>query len=72
MTPGASRDPALVRLAVVGVAILGLVLVTHALHLRFGDLALNALLLTQGLPPEKRPRLRLNGAAPNQFWRFVP
>jgi len=30
------------------------------------------LLLSQGLPPAKRPRLRAAGIAPNKFWRFVP
>ena len=30
------------------------------------------LLLTQGLPPSQRPRLRPVGEIPNQFWRFAP
>jgi esterase/lipase superfamily enzyme len=30
------------------------------------------LVLTQGLPPAERPRLRPAGEAPDQFWRFVP
>jgi esterase/lipase superfamily enzyme len=29
------------------------------------------LVLTQGLPPAKRPRLKPEGIAPNQFWRFA-
>jgi esterase/lipase superfamily enzyme len=29
------------------------------------------LLITQGLPPPQRPRLRAAGTAPNQFWRFT-
>jgi esterase/lipase superfamily enzyme len=29
------------------------------------------LLLTQGLPPTNRPTLRLEGAVPKQFWRFM-
>lgn len=30
------------------------------------------LVVTQGLPPPKRPRLRPTGAPPRQYWRFVP
>jgi esterase/lipase superfamily enzyme len=30
------------------------------------------LVMTQGLPPSQRPRLRPAGRAPQAFWRFVP
>ena len=30
------------------------------------------LVLSQGLAPAGRPRLRAAGTAPNTFWRFVP
>ena len=30
------------------------------------------LLITQGLMPSQRPKLRRVGTAPRQFWRFVP
>ena len=30
------------------------------------------LVMTQGLPPAQRPRLRPAGRAPQAFWRFVP
>lgn len=45
-------------------------------HFYYGDNAsvISDLLLVlrEGLPPMRRPRLRQAGAAPNQFWRFVP
>ena len=47
MTPAPGH--ALVRLAIVGAASLVLVLLTRAMHQRFGDPALNALLVAQGL-----------------------
>jgi esterase/lipase superfamily enzyme len=45
-------------------------------HFYYGDnrsvLSDMFLLLTQNLPPTKRPQLRPSGTAPNQFWQFVP
>lgn len=50
--PGGLTSPPranLLRLLVVGFAMLAIVLAMHAVHQRFGDPALNALLVTQGL-----------------------
>jgi len=45
-------------------------------HFYYGDnrsvLSDMFLVLTQNLPPTKRPQLRPSGTPPNEFWRFVP